>query len=95
MSKQSEVMSPVKGVCDMSIWDILICYAVGVGAQEKSSLVFIHGMGALLSLVLLLLIQIVVSLPKVIQDPCLVSIDNAYMEICYEYHVVDPSMSLL
>ena len=37
----------------------------------------------------------VVALPKVVQGPCLVSRDGAYMGTCYRCHVMDASLSLL
>ena len=56
---------------------MLTCYAVG--AQEQYSWLIAHCVSAPLSLILMWLVQSVVALPKIIQDPCLVSRDDAYM----------------
>ena len=46
-------------------------------------------------LFLLWLVWHVDTLPKVIQGPCLVSRNDAYMGTCYKYHVMDAALSLL
>jgi len=67
--------------------DILTCFAV---VSHKESLwVFVLCVGALLSLISLGLVPHVIALPKVIQGPCLVNRDDAYMGTCHKYHVMD------
>ena len=86
-------MSLMEGVVWPIQLDILQWYAVVL--QELSSWAFVIMWVLCWVLFLLWHVRHVVALPKIIQCPCLVSSDDAYMGACYKYHLMDASMSLL
>ena len=92
-SKQRDLSLLWKVLCDQSSWT----YSHVMLWVHKNR---VHGSLFIVwvlywVLFLLRLVRHVGALPKVVQGPCLVSRDNAYMGTWHKYHVMDASLSLL